>query len=78
MQFPRPDLREYARFAATALLTLAVLQYAGIFYDDPGIIDWRSLLVLGLILPVFAYLLTVVTGNIERLPDYEKMNRTRK
>ncbi len=78
MKFPRPDLQEYAKFTATVLLTLAVLQYTGIFYEDAGAVNWRFLLVVGMTLPIFTYLLSIITGNIERLPDYDRMTRTRK
>ncbi|WP_435130257.1 hypothetical protein [Halobaculum sp. D14] len=77
MKFPRPDIREYAKFTATVLLTLAVLQYTGIFYEGTGMVHWRFLLSLGVVLPIFTYLLTIITENIEWLPNYDRMNRTR-
>ncbi|ELY62061.1 hypothetical protein C492_08530 [Natronococcus jeotgali DSM 18795] len=78
MEFPRPDLRENAKFTVTVLLTLAFLQYTGIFYENAGTINWRFLLILGMILPIFTCFLTIITANIEQLPDYDRVTRTRK
>lgn len=77
MKFPRPDVQEYAKFTGTALLTLAVLQYTGIFYENAGTVNWKFLLGIGIILPIFTYILTIIAENIEWLPDYDKMTRTR-
>lgn len=73
MELPKPDLREYANFTATALLTFAVLQYAGVFFDDPGQLDVVYLVSVGVLLPVSTYLLSVVLVNTP-LPNWERMN----
>lgn len=78
MKLPRPDFREYAKFTATALLTLAFLQYTGIFYENAGAVNWRFLLILGVTLPAFIYILTIITVNIALLPDYDRMTLGRK
>lgn len=39
MRLPSPAYREYLTFVATILVTLAVLQYTGIFYEMSGAID---------------------------------------
>ena len=78
MKFPRPDIKEYIKFTATALLTLAFLQYTGIFYESAATVHWQFLLNLGIVLPILTYILTIITGNIDGLPDYDRMNHTRK
>jgi hypothetical protein len=76
MNFPRPDLQEYARFTVTALLTLAFLQYTGIFYENAGAVNLRFLIGVGITLPIFLYNITLVTGNVNGLKNYGEINRT--
>lgn len=76
MRLPSPAYREYLTFVATALIMLAVLQYTGIFYENPGAIDLRHLISVGLILPVSTYLLTVIQENIAWIPRWDRMIQT--
>lgn len=76
MRLPSPAYKEYLRFVATVLVTLAVLQYTGIFYESSGAIDLRHLISVGLILPASTYLLTVIQENIEWVPRWNRMIRT--
>jgi hypothetical protein len=75
MEFPKPDPRGYATFTAVALLTFAALQYTGTFFENPGQFDIVFLASVGVLLPVSAYLWSVVLANTP-LPDWEKINRT--
>ncbi|WP_114578897.1 hypothetical protein [Saliphagus sp. LR7] len=78
MEFPRPDLREIIKLTVTFLLLLALFQYMGIFYENEGTIDWQFLFLTGMIIPIFTYLLTIITANIEYLPDYNTMTHRAK
>ena len=77
MKFPTPDVREYAKVTGAVLLTLAVLQYTGVFSENAGAVDWVFLLGVGVLLPVFTYGLTIITENVAWLPDGDRMARTR-
>ncbi|WP_114575803.1 hypothetical protein [Saliphagus sp. LR7] len=78
MEFPRPNLREIIKLTVTFLLLLALFQYMGIFYENEGTIDWQFLFLTGMIIPIFTYLLTIITANIEYLPDYNTMTHRAK
>ena len=78
MKWPSPAYREYFEFVATVLVTLAVLQYTGTFFQTSGTIDPIHLISLGLILPVTTYLLTVLQENIEWIPRWNRMVQTNK
>lgn len=75
VNLPAPDYRAHVSFVATVLATLAVLQYAGIFYDDPGRVDPTFLLGVGVLLVVWSYVLTVILANVDALPQWERMVR---
>lgn len=72
MRLPSPSYREYVEFVATVLVTIAVLQYAGIF-GPSGNIDMTYLVVTGLSLPVFTYLLTVACENVSWVSQWDRM-----
>lgn len=74
MRLPSPSYREYGEFVAAGLVTIAVLQYAGIFVSS-GEIDTTYLVVLGLTLPVSVYLLTVACENVTWVPRWDRMVR---
>jgi hypothetical protein len=76
VKVPSPSYGEYLKFVATVLSTIAVLQYVGIF-GRPAELDIAYLAVLGLILPIFTYLLTVVLANVDSLSQWERMTRPR-
>lgn len=76
MPLPSPAYREYLKFVATILITLAVLQYTGIFFENSGSLDLRYLISVGLILPISTYLLTVIQENIEWVPQWDRMIQT--
>ncbi len=73
MRVPSPAYREYVEFVATVLTVFAVLQYAGIFFENPGEIDPRYLFSVGLLLPVCVYLMTVIQESVEWIPRWERM-----
>ena len=73
MWLPSPAYREYLKFVATVLVTLAVLQYTGTFFETSGAIDPIHLISVGLILPVTTYLLTVLQENSEWIPRWNRM-----
>jgi hypothetical protein len=72
MRLPSPSYREYVEFVATVLVTITVLQYAGIF-GPSGDIDITYLVVLGVSLPFFTYLLTIACENITRVSQWDRM-----
>jgi len=72
MRLPSPSYREYVEFVATVLVTIAILQYIGIF-GPSGDIDISYLVGLSLTLPVFTYLLTVVFENVSWVSQWDKM-----
>lgn len=72
MRLPSPSYGEYAKFVATVLLTIAALQYFGIFGPARGV-DISYLVGLGLTLPVCTYLLTVVCENIAWVSQWDRM-----
>lgn len=74
MRLPSPSYREYLKFVATVLVTIAVLQYTGIFGGSEEL-DFMYLAVLGLSLPIFTYLLTVALENISWVSQWQKMVR---
>jgi hypothetical protein len=75
MRLPEPSYRAYLEYVATVLVTIAVLQYVGIF-GSSGNIDITYLVGLGLTLPVFTYLLTVAGENLRWIPRWERMVRS--
>ena len=77
MRFPSPSYREYVNFVATVLVTITVLEYAGIF-GPSGDIDMTYIVGIGLFLPVFTYLLTVVCENVTWVSQWERMVQTEK
>ena len=77
MRFPSPSYREYVNFVATVLVTITVLEYAGIF-GPSGDIDMTYIVGIGLSLPVFTYLLTVVCENVTWVSQWERMVQTEK
>ena len=76
MKFPKPSPKKYLDMIATVLVTMAVLQYTGIFAETSGELDLVSLATVGLILPFSTYLLTVIAENVAFLPDWDEMNRS--
>jgi hypothetical protein len=76
VKLPSPAYREYLAFVATVIATLAILQFTGIFFGDPGAVDLRYLLGIALVLPVSTYLLTVVQENVEWIPRWDRMVQT--
>jgi hypothetical protein len=72
MRLPSPSYRGYAEFVATVLVTIAVLQYSGIF-GPFGDIDVVYLVEMSFILPVFTYLLTVALENIACVSQWDRM-----
>jgi hypothetical protein len=72
VRLPSPSYRGYAEFVATVLVTIAVLQYSGIF-GAFGDIDVVYLVEMSLILPVFTYLLTVALENIAWVSQWDRM-----
>ncbi|WP_155120597.1 hypothetical protein [Haloprofundus marisrubri] len=72
MRLPSPSYREYVEFVATVLVTIVVLQYAGIF-GPSGDIDITYLVVTGLSLPVITYLLTVACANVSWASQWDRM-----
>ncbi|AHG01199.1 hypothetical protein HALLA_19590 [Halostagnicola larsenii XH-48] len=76
MQVPRPDAGEYVTTTLTVVLTLAVLQYAGIFFDGSGGIDPGYLLGVGLTLPVFIFLFSLAAANVSWIPSWDEKNHT--
>ena len=74
MKFPSPSYRAHLKFVATALVTIAVLQYTGIF-GSPGEVDFAYLADLAIGIPISTYLLTVVLENISWLSQWDQMVR---
>lgn len=72
MRLPSPSYREYVEFVATVLVTITVLQYFGVS-GPSGDIEITHLVSLGLTLPVFTYLLTVVFENVNRISQWDRM-----
>jgi hypothetical protein len=72
MRLPSPSYRGYAEFVTTVLVTIAVLQYVGI-YGPSGDIDVAYLVKMSIILPVFTYLLTVALENIAWVSQWNRM-----
>jgi hypothetical protein len=72
MRLPSPSYSGYAEFVATVLVTVAVLQYVGIF-GPTGDIDVTYLVGMGLILPVFSYLLTVAFENVAWVSQWDRL-----
>ncbi len=77
MRLSSPSYREYVEFVATALVTVTILQYIGIF-GPSGDIDISYLAGLNLTLPVFTYLLTVVFANVSWVSQWDKMVQNEK
>jgi hypothetical protein len=75
MKFPRPSVRAYVEFVATVLTTFVVLQYAGVFFANPGALDVEFLGVTAVLLPVQVYVMTVVFENVGWLPQWDRMVR---
>ena len=78
MKWPSPAYREYFEFVATVLATLAILQYTGVFFENPGAIDPFYLISIGLLIPISTYLLTVIQENIAWIPQWNRMIRGNK
>jgi len=74
MRLPSPSYRGYAEFVATVLVTIAVLQYVGIF-GPSGDIDVIYLVGMSLTLPVFTYLLTIALENVAWVSQWDRMVR---
>ena len=75
MNVPTPDVREYAKLTVAVLLALAVFQYTGVFAGNAGAIDWNFLLGVGVLLPIFTYVLALIADNVAWLPDIDRMAR---
>lgn len=73
MQLPSPAYGTYLGQTATVLVTLAVMQYAGIGFSASGGLDFAFLAVAGATFPLFTYLLTVVAANSSRIPQWEQL-----
>jgi hypothetical protein len=63
IRFPRPAVDEYAVKTAVVVLTLAVIEYLGLFGSQAGTIDWRFLLLVGIMFPVFRYAIEVIAAS---------------
>ncbi|WP_090385718.1 hypothetical protein [Natronobacterium texcoconense] len=74
MEFPTPDPTEHVKTIAVVLATLAVLQYAGILFENPSELDIVYLVSVGFVLPIAIYLLSVLGENTKRIPDWVSMN----
>lgn len=74
MRLPSPSYREYVEFVATVLVTVAGIQYLGVF-GPPGGLNVPYLAILGLTLPVVTSLLTVAGANVDRVPRWDRMIR---
>ena len=72
MRLPSPSYREYTEFVTTVLATIILFQYFGIL-GPSGAIEIIYLVSLGLSLPVFTYLLTVVCENVDQVPQWDRM-----
>ncbi|ERG94026.1 hypothetical protein [Haloquadratum walsbyi] len=72
MKLPSPSYKEYRELVATVLVTLTLLQYTGVI-GSSGDIDLTFLLVVGLTLPVFTYLLTVAGENLTWISHWDRM-----
>ncbi|MUW15432.1 hypothetical protein GJ633_12880 [Halorubrum sp. CBA1125] len=72
MRFPRPSPSKYAGDTIAVVLTLAVLQYTGLFFDGPGTLDLSYLAAIAVLFPVFTYLISVVTANVEWVPSWDR------
>lgn len=68
MRFPRPAVDEYVVKTAVVVLTLAVIEYTGLFGSQAGTVDWRFLLMVGVMFPVFRYVLAVIGANTGLIP----------
>lgn len=75
MRFPRPAVDEYAVKTAVVVLTLAVIEYTGLFGSQAGTIDWRFLLLVGIMFPVFRYLMAVLGANTGLVPAIDGEGR---
>jgi hypothetical protein len=75
MKVPEPSVRAYVEFVATVLATFAVLQYAGVFFADPGAVDVELLGITAVVLPVQVYVMTFVFENVSWLPQWNRMVR---
>ncbi len=73
VQLPTPAYGAYLGQTATVLVTLAVMQYAGLGFRAPGEFDFAFLAVAGATFPLFTYLLTVVAANSSRIPQWERL-----
>jgi len=76
MELPSPSYRTHVEFVGTVLVTLAALQYTGLLAEKAGTVDLPYLATLAIVLPITAYLLTVVLANVEWLPQWDKMVST--
>lgn len=74
MKLPAPAYSAYVEFVTTAVVTVTLLQYLGVF-GPSGAVDLTFLVGLCLTLPVFTYLLTVVCENTTLVSQWEKMIR---
>jgi hypothetical protein len=74
MRFPSPSYREYVELVATVLVTITLLQYVGVV-GPSGDVDVTFLVVLGVTLPLFTYLLTVAGENIAWVSRWDRMVR---
>ncbi len=72
MRLPSPAYREYVELVATVLVTITVLQYIGIFGPSKDV-DITYLVIFGLTLPLFTYLLTVAGENIAWVSEWDRM-----
>ncbi|GGJ15279.1 hypothetical protein GCM10008995_26360 [Halobellus salinus] len=72
MRLPSPSYREHVELVATVLVTITILQYLGVL-GRSGDIDVVFLVVLGITLPIFTYLLTVAGENIEWMSKWDRM-----
>ena len=77
MEFPSPSFSEYGKSTLVALLIFAVLQYTGVFFDNPGEFDFAFLISVGILIPLFIYGISFVTANTGWLPDWDEKNQTR-
>ena len=72
MRWPSPSYGAYAEFVVTVLMTMALLQYAGLS-GPAGELDLAFLGGTGCTLPIATYLLTLAAENSPWIPQWERM-----
>jgi len=72
MRWPSQSYGAYAEFVATVLVTIALLQYAGLS-GPAGEFDLAFLVGTGCTLPIATYLLALAAENTRLIPQWERM-----